>query len=99
MRAAQEAEVAEEGEDPRRKIPRGELVVNLNACAARVTRSAVERDEELINCPHCARGKTWPLKCHGGDECIECEAREIKCVRGNKKNFEIGRASCRERVS
>ncbi|ELR03763.1 hypothetical protein GMDG_06390 [Pseudogymnoascus destructans 20631-21] len=96
VRAVAEAAEATRGsgevEEPKRKRPRRELVDKLNAGATRVTRSAIERDEELGNCPHCSRGQTWPLKCHGGDECIECEAREIVCIRANRRQFDINRA-------
>ncbi|OBT62767.1 hypothetical protein VE03_07710 [Pseudogymnoascus sp. 23342-1-I1] len=88
MRARVLAAEAAEGQEPKRKLARGEIVDRLNECSARVTRSAVERDEELGNCPHCARGQTWPRKCYGGDECIECEARGFTCVRGNKRFFD-----------
>ncbi|KFZ07554.1 hypothetical protein V501_06353 [Pseudogymnoascus sp. VKM F-4519 (FW-2642)] len=89
-RAAAEAALAAEddGDDgdggeaaaePRkRKGPRKLLVDRINEAATRVTRSAVERDEELGNCLHCSRGPTWPLKCHGGDECIECERMKVR---------------------
>lgn len=96
MRAVAEAAEAARGGaeevEPKRKMPRRVLVDKLNEAETRVTRSAIERDEELGNCPHCSRGQTWPLKCHGGDECIECEARGIMCIRANKRHFDINRA-------
>lgn len=91
LREARDAAESEPAEMAR-KTPRKALVARLNECATRVTRSAIERDEELSNCQHCGRGRTWPMKCHGGDWCIECEARGIECVRGNKRGFDVIRA-------
>ncbi|OBT51026.1 hypothetical protein VE04_08178 [Pseudogymnoascus sp. 24MN13] len=78
-------------EPRKRKGPRKLLVDRINEAATRVTRSAVERDEELGNCLHCSRAPTRPPKCHGGDECIECEVRGIACNRGNKRHFDVNR--------
>ncbi|OBT78181.1 hypothetical protein VF21_02640 [Pseudogymnoascus sp. 05NY08] len=93
-RAVTEAADAARGEEeePKRKMPRWELVARLNEGETRVTRSAIERDEELGNCHHCSSGRTWPLKCHGGDECIECEARGIACIRANRRHFDTYRS-------
>lgn len=88
MRAAVEAARVATGDEPRRKVPRLEIVDALNVCSARVTRSAIERDEELGNCTHCSRGQTWPMKCHGGDECIECEVRGYTCIRAGRRGLD-----------
>ncbi|KFX96177.1 hypothetical protein O988_05433 [Pseudogymnoascus sp. VKM F-3808] len=88
LRAIKEAEEGNGSAEPKRKLPRAALIQRLNECSARVTRSQVERDEELINCERCIRGHTWLRKCHGGDECIECEARDLTCVRANKRHFD-----------
>ncbi|KFY55211.1 hypothetical protein V497_07142 [Pseudogymnoascus sp. VKM F-4516 (FW-969)] len=50
LRAIKEAAEGNDSAEPKRKLPRALLIQRLNECSARVTRSQVERDEELINC-------------------------------------------------